>query len=82
VCSTYQWKSPVRLRLSYAGSFFTHQLSHIWIDFRGIQDEFMRGKGIDYFENTRRATYVQQRYAIENPSSSMATAHLLGDHSE
>jgi hypothetical protein len=27
----------------------------------------MREKGIDYFENSRRATYVQQRYAIENP---------------
>ena len=27
----------------------------------------MRDKGIDYFENTRRATYVQQRYAIDNP---------------
>ena len=42
-------------------------LSHCWIDFRGIQDEFLRGKGIDYFENSRRATLVQQRYAIENP---------------
>jgi hypothetical protein len=27
----------------------------------------MRGKGIDYFENSRRATYVQQQYAMDNP---------------
>ena len=27
----------------------------------------MRDKGIDYFENSRRATQVQQQYAIENP---------------
>jgi hypothetical protein len=27
----------------------------------------MRGKAIDYFENSRRATYVQQHYAIDNP---------------
>ena len=27
----------------------------------------MRDKGIDYFENSRRATLVQQRYAIRNP---------------
>ena len=27
----------------------------------------MRGKGIDYFENSRRGTYVQQQYAIRNP---------------
>ena len=51
----------------YAGPLFTHQLSHMWIDFRGIQDTFMRAKGIDYFENSRRATYVQQQYAMDNP---------------
>jgi hypothetical protein len=51
----------------YAGPLFTHQLSHVWIDFRGIQDDFMRGKGIDYFENSRRATYAQRCYAIDNP---------------
>jgi hypothetical protein len=51
----------------YAGPLFTHQLSHVWIDFRGIQDDFMRGKGIDYFENSRRATYAQWRYAVDNP---------------
>ena len=27
----------------------------------------MRDRGIDYFENSRRATYVQQQYAIRNP---------------
>ena len=27
----------------------------------------MRSKGIDYFENSRRATLIQQRYAIDNP---------------
>jgi hypothetical protein len=27
----------------------------------------MRDKGIDYFENTRRAAHVQQCYAIDNP---------------
>ena len=27
----------------------------------------MRGKGIDYFENSRRATSIQQQYAVQNP---------------
>ena len=27
----------------------------------------MREKGIDYFENSRRATLIQQRYALDNP---------------
>jgi hypothetical protein len=39
----------------------------MWIDFRGIQDAIMREKGIDYFENSRRAIHVQQGYAIGNP---------------
>jgi hypothetical protein len=46
---------------------FGHQYSHIWIDFRGIKDEYMRGRGIDYFENSRRATLAQRAYAIANP---------------
>ena len=65
--STYEWMRCYDIEHLYAGPLFTHQLSHIWIDFRGIKDAFMRAKGIDYFENSRRATYVQQKYAIENP---------------
>ena len=65
--STYQWQRYAGFDYLYAGPLFTHQLSHIWIDFHGIQDAFMRGKGIDYFENSRRATYVQRQYAINNP---------------
>lgn len=65
--STYKWESRYGYDYLYAGPLFTHQLSHLWIDFRGIQDEFMREKGIDYFENSRLATFVQRQYAIENP---------------
>ena len=65
--STYRWEHSYGQEYLYAGPLFTHQLSHVWIDFRGIQDAFMRDKGIDYFENSRRATYVQQQYAIDNP---------------
>lgn len=65
--STYRWQQRYGYDYLYAGPLFTHQLSHMWIDFRGIQDAFMRDKGMDYFENSRRATFVQQQYAIENP---------------
>ena len=65
--STYEWRSLYGYEFLYAGPLFIHQLSHMWIDFRGIQDEYMRHKGIDYFENSRRATYIQQQYAIHNP---------------
>ena len=46
---------------------FWHQYGHVWVDFRGIQDGFMRSKGIDYFENSRRATLAQRAYAVANP---------------
>jgi hypothetical protein len=66
-CSTYQWKEIYDRELLYSGPLFTHQLSHLWIDFRGLRDAFMRDHGSDYFENSRQATYVHQEYAIRNP---------------
>ncbi|MEO8336363.1 MAG: glucoamylase family protein [bacterium] len=66
--STYQWRTVYDIAYLFAGPLFTHQLSHVWIDFRRIQDDFMREHGIDYFENSRRATLVQQQYAIQNPN--------------
>jgi hypothetical protein len=65
--STYQWRKINDHEFLFAGPLFIHQLSHLWVDFLGIQDAYMRGKSIDYFENSRRATYVQQQYAIRNP---------------
>jgi hypothetical protein len=44
-----------------------HQYSHVWIDFRGIQDDYMRKRGIDYFTNSQRAALAQHEYAIHNP---------------
>jgi hypothetical protein len=65
--STYQWRRIYGHDLVYAGPLFTHQISHLWLDLRGIRDAYMLGKDSDYFENSRRATYVQQLYAIDNP---------------
>lgn len=48
---------------------FGHQYSHVFIDFRGIRDAYMRGRGMDYFENSRRAVLSQRAYAIANPSA-------------
>lgn len=65
--TTYEWKTVYNIDGLFAGSLFIHQLSHVWIDFRGVRDAFMREHDCDYFENSRRATYVQQQYAITNP---------------
>jgi len=64
---TYRWKRLYGIDVLYAGPLFIHQLPHVWIDLREIRDGPMRERGLDYFENSRRATLVQQRYAIRNP---------------
>ena len=65
--TNYQWENLYGYDFLYAGPLFVHQFSHAWIDFRGIQDRFMREKRCDYFENSRRATRVQREYARRNP---------------
>jgi hypothetical protein len=63
----YRWRRIYGHEHLAAGPLFIHQYSHIWIDFRGIQDAPMREHGMDYFENSHRATLVQREYAIRNP---------------
>lgn len=65
--ATYRWAEYYGHPHVNFGPLFGHQYSHCWIDFRGIRDRYMWGKGIDYFENSRRATYAQQAYGIDNP---------------
>jgi hypothetical protein len=65
--STYRWgRFHGQEHVGFA-PLFGHQYSHAFIDFRGIQDSYMRRRGIDYFENSRRATYAQWGYAVANP---------------
>jgi len=61
----WRGEGPTR-HLAFA-PMFGHQYSQMWIDFRGIRDAVMRKEGLDYFENSRRATYAQRAYAIANP---------------
>ena len=65
--STYVWGKYYGNEFVSFGPLFGHQYSQCWIDYRGIQDRYMKEKGIDYFENSRRATYSQQSYGAENP---------------
>jgi hypothetical protein len=63
----YRWTKLYGREFLYAGPLFVHQLSHVWIDFRGLRDDYMREHDSDYFENSRHATLAQQEYAIRNP---------------
>ncbi len=65
--ATYQWENLYGHDFLYAGPLFEHHFSHAWIDFRGIRDSFMREKRSDYFENSRRAVFVQRKYTALNP---------------
>ncbi len=65
--SGYQWGTFQGQSYVQFGPLFGYQFSHVWVDFRGIRDAFMRAQGSDYFENSRRATYAQRAYATANP---------------
>jgi len=76
---TYQWMTLYGHEYLHAAPLFIHQLSHIWVDFRKIADPYMRKKGIDYFENSRRAVHTQQAYAMANPRNFKAYGkHVWG----
>lgn len=64
---TYQWGTYMGFEHVNFGPLFGHQYSHLFIDFKGIQDEYMRTKGIDYFENSKRATLANREYCKLNP---------------
>jgi hypothetical protein len=65
--STFQLSKSYDLEYVHAGPLFIHQMSQIWLDLRGLYDDFNQKIGFDYFENSKRATYAQRQYAIENP---------------
>lgn len=67
--TSYVWENSFGFNLVSFAPLFGHQYTACWIDVRGIQDAYMKEKGIDYFENSRRATYINRAYAIENPKN-------------
>lgn len=64
---SYKWGNFYGYEHVNFSPLFGHQYSHMFIDFRGIQDGYMQEKGIDYFENSRRATLSNRAYCIDNP---------------
>ena len=67
-----KWTATFKIRKCYGQAYifapplFIHQLPQVWIDFRDLRDRCNRRHDLDYFENSRRATYVQRSYAVEN----------------
>lgn len=77
--SSFEWKSVYGFGYIYAGPLFIHQMSQLWLDFRGIYDSSNTKYGIDYFENSRRAVNVHYQYALDNPGDSGGTENMYGD---
>lgn len=50
---------------SPGGQLFTHQFSHAWFNFKDIVDE----DGINWFDNSVKATFAARQYCIDNPQS-------------
>ena len=74
----YKWATFYGQEFINYAPLFIHQYSHIWIDFRGIHDAYTREKGVDYFENSRRATYAQRAYAAAIPALSRLRREHVG----
>ena len=47
---------------TYCGTLFTYQYSHAWINFMHLKD----ANGIDWFENSIKATKANRQYCIDN----------------
>ena len=73
----YEWKTSYGQSYLHFAPLFGHQYSHCWIDFRGIADDYMHRKGIDYFENSRRATLAQRAYCSANPGGFKGYGELV-----
>jgi len=66
--ATDRWGTSYGQEFVQFAPLFGHQYSEVWIDFRGIRDPVIAAHGIDWFENSRRATLAQHAYAVANPS--------------
>ncbi|MBM4170454.1 MAG: Tat pathway signal protein [Ignavibacteria bacterium] len=67
--NTYTWREPYKKEFGHVvfPPLFGHQYSFLWLNPKGLTDKYMKKKGIDYFENSKRAAYVNREYAIVNP---------------
>lgn len=64
---SYDWASFYGYTGVQFGPLFGHQYSQMYVDFQGIQDQYMKDKGSDYFKNAKNATLAQIAYAEKNP---------------
>ncbi len=64
-----QWQTHYGYEFLVFPPLFGHQYSHVWIDFRDIQDDYMRGRGAP----TSRTAAARRSRARPTPSTTRAT---------
>lgn len=65
--SNYAWSRFQGQEYFEFAPLFGHQYSQIFLDLKGLQDDSTSARGIDYFENSARATRANRAYAMANP---------------
>ncbi len=65
--ASYHWAPFEGYEQINFAPLFGHQYTHVWLDLKGVPDAYTRSKGLDYFENSRRASLSQVAYATRNP---------------
>lgn len=63
----YDWSSYYGHPGVQFGPLFGHQYSQMFVNYKGIQDAYMRNAGSTYFKNAQNATLAQIDYAEHNP---------------
>ena len=76
--ATYTWKRIYDYELLYSGPLFTHQLSQVWIDCRGIQDSFMKDHGLDILRTVVERPTCNRSTRSGIPRDSLGTASTHG----
>ena len=79
--ATYEWKKIYGRELLYSGPLFTHQLSHMWVDFRGIRDAFMRAARLRLFRKQPAGNFCAAGVCGSKPDAVRGLwTTLLGVH--
>jgi hypothetical protein len=65
--ATDKWGTSYGQQYVQFAPLFGHQYTEVWIDLRGISEPVIAAHGIDWFENSTRATLAQHAYAVANP---------------
>ena len=75
---SYVWQTHYGQAFVVFPPLFGHQYSHVWIDFRGIQDTYMRDKGLDYLRTPAAPPWPTAPMRLPIPMVGLIMAKTCG----